>query len=135
MRPLSTVSKLYMSQRTAVVNVLRATRIAARSANIRCLATPSSSKTNFKQSLANGPSLDDFISGDVVADRVVLGNTSACVAQYTKHLITLTSVQSASAFIPQDVDTYRVLIHQHQKGLAKTGPPHRMRGGAMSEYR
>ncbi|TFK94359.1 lipoic acid synthase [Polyporus arcularius HHB13444] len=43
---------------------------------IRCLATPSSSKATFSQTLAEGPSLDDFIA-DKVSDRVVLGNTKA----------------------------------------------------------
>ncbi|THH02829.1 hypothetical protein EW026_g86 [Hermanssonia centrifuga] len=47
------------------------------SLHIRSLATPSSSKTNnFAKSLSEGPSLDDFIAGEVT-DRVVLGNTSA----------------------------------------------------------
>ncbi|PSR85833.1 hypothetical protein PHLCEN_2v5309 [Hermanssonia centrifuga] len=47
------------------------------SLHIRSLATPSSSKTNnFAKSLSEGPSLDDFIAGEV-PDRVVLGNTSA----------------------------------------------------------
>lgn len=46
---------------------------------VRCLATPSSvtpPKTNsgFSRQLDNGPSLDDFISGEPV-QRVVLGNT------------------------------------------------------------
>lgn len=37
----------------------------------RCLATASTSKIDFSQKLADGPSLDDFIAGD----RIVLGNT------------------------------------------------------------
>ncbi|KAF8559200.1 lipoic acid synthase [Imleria badia] len=46
---------------------------------VRCLATPSSvsppnAKSGFSQSLDNGPSLDDFISGEPV-QKVVLGNT------------------------------------------------------------
>ena len=44
----------------------------------RCLATPSSSKTQFSHTLEDGPSLDDFIA-DRVPDRVVLGNAKACV--------------------------------------------------------
>ncbi|KAL1665553.1 Lipoyl synthase [Schizophyllum commune] len=47
---------------------------------VRCLATPASSGTasrgNFKQALADGPSFDDFVSGNV-PERVTLGNTSA----------------------------------------------------------
>jgi len=37
---------------------------------------------DFSQKLAAGPNLDDFISGDVDpsgSDRLLLGNTSACV--------------------------------------------------------
>ena len=49
---------------------------------VRCLATHASSGTasrgNFKQALADGPSFDDFISGNV-PERVTLGNTSAYV--------------------------------------------------------
>ncbi|KLO20235.1 Lipoyl synthase [Schizopora paradoxa] len=41
----------------------------------RSLATPSSSKTSFSETLASGPSLDDFIADDVQPERVVLGNT------------------------------------------------------------
>lgn len=44
----------------------------------RTLATPSTSKTAFAQTLDEGPSLDDFIAGNA-SDRVVLGNTSQCV--------------------------------------------------------
>ncbi|KAI0757151.1 lipoic acid synthase [Daedaleopsis nitida] len=40
---------------------------------VRCLATPSSSKPSFSQNFAEGPSLDDFIA-DRVPERVVLGN-------------------------------------------------------------
>nr|VWP00841.1 Uncharacterized protein [Ganoderma boninense] len=51
---------------------------AARTARpqIRRLATPSSSKAQFSQTLEDGPSLDDFIA-DRVSDRVVLGNAKA----------------------------------------------------------
>ncbi|KAL4064942.1 hypothetical protein V8B97DRAFT_1985625 [Scleroderma yunnanense] len=44
--------------------------------HVRCLATPSNSKVNksrFGDVLANGPSLDDFISGEPI-EKVVLGN-------------------------------------------------------------
>lgn len=44
----------------------------------RYLATPSSSKPNFTQKLDEGPSFDDFVSGDT-KERIVLGNTSAYV--------------------------------------------------------
>ncbi|KAJ7631086.1 mitochondrial Lipoyl synthase, partial [Roridomyces roridus] len=48
-------------------SVLRAAR--------RRLATPTPAKPNFKDALADGPSLDDFISGDVSpSERIVLGN-------------------------------------------------------------
>lgn len=57
---------------------------AARAARpqVRCLATPSSSKSTFSQTLAQGPSLDDFIA-DRVSDRIVLGNTKAWVLRTT----------------------------------------------------
>ncbi|KAJ3475447.1 hypothetical protein NLI96_g11828 [Meripilus lineatus] len=45
-------------------------------AHSRYLATPSSSKPTFTQKLDDGPSFDDFVSGNV-QERVVLGNTSA----------------------------------------------------------
>ncbi|KAH9937540.1 mitochondrial Lipoyl synthase [Fomitopsis serialis] len=54
---------------------LRSAR-APRGTQVRTLATPSSSKTSFSQTLAEGPSLDEFIAGNA-PERVVLGNTSA----------------------------------------------------------
>ena len=56
-------------------HVVRAARMAA-FPQVRCLATPSSSKTSFSRELADGPSLDDFIA-DRVPERVVLGNANA----------------------------------------------------------
>lgn len=54
----------------------------------RSLATHSSSsepgKRNFAQTLAEGPSFDDFVAGDV-PERVVMGNTS----QYAFRCISL----------------------------------------------
>nr|GAT58978.1 fatty acid synthase [Mycena chlorophos] len=48
----------------------------ARASFIRSLATATPPKSTFKDTLASGPSLDDFISGDVQPqERVVLGNT------------------------------------------------------------
>ena len=53
--------------------------------HIRLLATPATSgpsalqKTPFKETLEHGPSLDDFISGDI-PERVVLGNTNTYVS-------------------------------------------------------
>ncbi|KAH8100600.1 hypothetical protein BXZ70DRAFT_938008 [Cristinia sonorae] len=41
----------------------------------RSLATPSTSKGSFSQTLAEGPSFEDFVS-DNVSERVVLGNTT-----------------------------------------------------------
>lgn len=55
-------------------SALRSTGNFART-QIRCLATPSSSKAAFSQTLDDGPSLDDFISGHA-PEKVVLGNTS-----------------------------------------------------------
>jgi lipoic acid synthetase len=60
---------------------------------IRCLATPSSSKSSFSQTLAKGPSLDDFLSEDPPS-RVVLGNTKAPrLPSYLK-----TSIPSGASF-------------------------------------
>jgi lipoyl synthase len=53
--------------------------------HVRSLATPATSgpsalkKTPFKETLQQGPSLDDFISGDI-PERVVLGNTNTYVS-------------------------------------------------------
>ncbi|KAI0670054.1 lipoic acid synthase [Trametes maxima] len=58
---------------TQVKSALRAARVVR--TQVRCLATPSSSKPRFSQTLDEGPSLDDFIA-DRVPDRVVLGNTT-----------------------------------------------------------
>ena len=59
-------------------------RVAA-SRHIRSLATPAATsgslapkKETFKDTLEQGPSLDDFISGDI-PERVVLGNTKTYV--------------------------------------------------------
>ncbi|KAH7931122.1 Lipoyl synthase [Leucogyrophana mollusca] len=59
-----------------MTSFLRPARICRASTRVRHLATPSSLKTkeSFSEALSNGPSLDDFISGDSV-DRIVLGNT------------------------------------------------------------
>ncbi|KAI0068399.1 lipoic acid synthase [Artomyces pyxidatus] len=63
----------------AILRSARVSRLPA-SAFGRSLATatssgPSSSKTTFSQTLEEGPSLDDFISGNTT-ERVVLGNTN-----------------------------------------------------------
>ncbi|KAL6309979.1 mitochondrial Lipoyl synthase [Sparassis latifolia] len=60
----------------AASSLLRAARIPRPSIHTRALATASSSKPDFRQAVADGPTLDDFIA-DNVPDRVVLGNTSA----------------------------------------------------------
>ncbi|KAG8969382.1 hypothetical protein FRC03_003073 [Tulasnella sp. 419] len=47
---------------------------------VRCLATETKNTPKFSEKLAQGPTLDDFISGDVedgTPSRVVLGNTKA----------------------------------------------------------
>ena len=66
---------LGMSRSARAVEVLLR-RARASGNQVRTLATPSSSKTSFSQTLAAGPSLDDFIAGNV-PERVVLGNTTA----------------------------------------------------------
>ncbi|KIK06870.1 hypothetical protein K443DRAFT_129455 [Laccaria amethystina LaAM-08-1] len=71
-----------------------------RSPFIRCLATAatpsssgSSSQSKFTESLETGPSLDDFISGEV-PDRVILGNTKGPrLPSYLK-----TSIPSGASF-------------------------------------
>ena len=68
-------------------SILRARRLPRIAAQIRCLATPtgpSTSKGAFAQTLAAGPTLDEFISGEAVEtpDRIVLGNTRGCVQSY-----------------------------------------------------
>ncbi|EPT04189.1 hypothetical protein FOMPIDRAFT_1113862 [Fomitopsis schrenkii] len=65
-----------MSHSTRIVDTLFKHARAPRGIRVRTLATPSSSKTNFSETLAAGPSLDEFIAGDV-PKRVVLGNTTA----------------------------------------------------------
>ena len=70
--------------------VLRNSHVARTSVSrhIRSLATPATSgssasqTTKFKDTLEQGPSLDDFISGDI-PERVVLGNTNTYVALLT----------------------------------------------------
>jgi lipoic acid synthetase len=56
------------------------------SRHIRLLATPTATsgssaapKEAFKDTLEQGPSLDDFISGGGIPERVVLGNTKTYV--------------------------------------------------------
>jgi len=57
-----------------MTSLLRTTRLYRAHVHFRSLATPSSSTTNnFSQTLADGPSLDEFVSGEV-PDRIVLGN-------------------------------------------------------------
>ena len=59
----------------AINPFLRSSRFYRVPSGVRCLATPAS-KTEFSQTLENGPSLDDFISADA-SDRIVLGNSKA----------------------------------------------------------
>jgi hypothetical protein len=50
-------------------------------AQVRSLATPSSSSSDFSKKLNDGPSLDDFVADNVEeSSRVVFGNTSSYVA-------------------------------------------------------
>ena len=57
------------------------------SRHVRSLATPATSgssalkKTDFKETLEQGPSLHDFISSDI-PERIVLGNTNTYVAPF-----------------------------------------------------
>lgn len=80
------------------------------SRHIRSLATPAATsgssaapkKETFKDTLEQGPSLDDFISGDDIPERVVLGNTKTYVALlYSRENNGLTStLEVALACLP-----------------------------------
>lgn len=97
---------LTASKVSCAVRVARAVR-----PQVRCLATPSSSKPNFKETLDDGPSLDDFIA-DRVPDRVVLGNTKAYVLRLMPPPSSLPLSkqlpQSPASVIPED---------EHSQGL------------------
>ncbi|KAH9486805.1 Lipoyl synthase, mitochondrial [Psilocybe cubensis] len=80
-----------------MLHLPKALRTCPSFAQRRCLATASSfatpSGSKFKQTLDNGPSLDDFISGDV-PERIVLGNTKGPrLPSYLK-----TSIPSGESF-------------------------------------
>lgn len=65
-----------MSRSSLAINsFLRSNRLCRVPSGVRYLATPAS-KTEFSQTLENGPSLDDFVSGGA-SDRIVLGNSKA----------------------------------------------------------
>lgn len=104
---------------------------------VRHLATPSSSKTAFSKKLEGGPSLDDFIAGDVTEDapsRIVLGNTSQCVSCYHSAEYQLTLVQTPPAVVPEDVNTDRILFYKDKEGSQGPWPPYCVRRGTVSEY-
>ncbi|EMD41746.1 hypothetical protein CERSUDRAFT_110322 [Gelatoporia subvermispora B] len=63
--------------------VLRSVRTALPLQHVRTLATPSSSKSAFSQTLAEGPSLDDFIT-DNVPEKVVFGNPQMRLPSFLK---------------------------------------------------
>ncbi|KAG6846028.1 hypothetical protein H0H87_011076 [Tephrocybe sp. NHM501043] len=73
----------------------RAARVAIYT-NVRCLATasrPSTQKATFRDTLANGPSFDDFVSG-TERERIVLGNVKGPrLPSYLK-----TSIPSGASF-------------------------------------
>ncbi|KAG5654788.1 hypothetical protein H0H81_003796 [Sphagnurus paluster] len=75
---------------------LRSARLRPAITHSRCLATasgPSVSKSSFRESLASGPSFDDFVSG-TEHERVVLGNTRGPrLPSYLK-----TSIPSGASF-------------------------------------
>ncbi|OCH96550.1 mitochondrial Lipoyl synthase [Obba rivulosa] len=68
---------------SSVLRSVRSVRSTPPLQHVRTLATPSSSKTTFNQTLAEGPSLDDFIS-DNVPDKVVFGNPHMRLPSYLK---------------------------------------------------
>ncbi|KAF8078495.1 Lipoyl synthase [Lyophyllum atratum] len=82
---------------------LRSTRLRTAVSHTRCLATasgPSIPQASFRESLAKGPSFDDFVSGKE-HERIVLGNTKGPrLPSYLK-----TSIPSGASFnkIKQDL--------------------------------
>ncbi|RDB29471.1 Lipoyl synthase, mitochondrial [Hypsizygus marmoreus] len=78
------------------MSVLRAARLPTVVSHTRCLATASGSSLSrpaFRETLANGPSFDDFVSG-THQDRIVLGNTKGPrLPSYLK-----TSIPSGASF-------------------------------------
>ncbi|TBU35092.1 lipoic acid synthase [Dichomitus squalens] len=91
-----------------VSNALRSTR--AVKPQIRCLATPSSSKNSFSQTLEEGPSLDDFIA-DRVSDRVVLGNAKLCVPWPRLPSYLKTSIPKGASFSKIKKDLRGLNLH------------------------
>ena len=90
-----------------MINLLRSRSVRRAPRNVRFLATPSPKP--FSQALEGGPSLDDFISGEV-PERVVLGNTKAYVL-FPFNSSSLLSVGQTSATCPlEDQDPNRRIV-------------------------
>jgi hypothetical protein len=90
------------------------------SRHARALATPATSgspvakKSPFTETLADGPSLDDFVSGNV-PERIVLGNKNRYAETFfppnrTRPDSTHTLIQSSPAFLLEDVNTDRCVF-------------------------
>lgn len=84
------------------------------SSHARALATPAASgtpvqkKSSFAETLADGPSLDDFVS-DNVPERIVLGNKNTYAETFfliaERGLTPRTLIQPSPAFLLEDVNT------------------------------
>lgn len=79
-------------------HLLKAVRTRPSSSHFRCLATVSSTssvtatKTKLAKALEDGPAFEDFLSDNVPAGRVVLGNTKGFVPHqyvYSRHKLKL----------------------------------------------
>jgi hypothetical protein len=98
------------------------------SSRLRQFATAagsSSSNSKFSQTLADGPSLDDFITGDS-AEHVVLGNTKACVILPVNLYPHPEDCQSSTSFVPQDIYSFWRLVQQDQERPPWAEPSHSM---------
>ncbi|KAF6766316.1 mitochondrial Lipoyl synthase [Ephemerocybe angulata] len=97
-----------------MASLCKAARLRRSLGGLRCLATAStppvgasSSQSKFKAVLEGGPSLDDFIAGDVQPERVVLGNTKGPrLPSYLK-----TSIPTGASFSKIKKDLRGLKLH------------------------
>ena len=105
---MSTILKYSRSARVPISRHARALAMPAAS------GSPAPKKSSFTETLADGPSLDDFVS-DNVPERIVLGNKNTYVVIFftlTEHRLTARTrlIQSSFAFLLEDVNTNRCVI-------------------------
>ena len=106
-----TMSTILKYSRFARVPISRHARALATPATS---GTPVSKKSPFTETLADGPSLDDFVS-DNVPERIVLGNKNAYAETFlspnrTRPDSTHMLIQSSPAFLLEDVNTDRCVF-------------------------